>query len=460
MFIISLLLLFILNNRPILASEVKNIFGIHLTQTSDIHLVKDFVNNPGGDWGWVTIVIRTDQLDRHIWQEFMDNCRKYHLIPIVRLATIIDQNFWKQPSYSDVDNLANFLNTLNWPTKTQYIIPFNEINHGTEWGGEVNIQTFTDIFIYTSEKLKNLNKNFFILSTPLDLAAPEKPPTYKSAQNIYREVYMYNPKYFDSFDGIASHSYPNHGFIGLPHHTGQRSIRGYQWELSYLKTLGIHKTFPIFITETGWPHREGITSQNNYYTSNTAASLLFQSIDIWQKDPAVYAITPFIYNYPHPPFDHFSWLDENEKLYPAYQQIIDKQKHQNRPEQVTDFEVVKNNLPFLIFTDYEYGGSITLKNTGQSIWGETDFCLLPESSPNITIDTLCTPNNYIYPGQNLTLFYKFKINKSDNQQTTFLGWDKIEDKFEITPITAQGQIYHPDLNLKQKILQIFKNFSL
>ena len=75
MFIFCLLILFFLNINPILASE-RNLFGLHLTQTADLISAKEIINSSGGDWGYVTIVIRTDQLDKNTWQDFFDNCRK------------------------------------------------------------------------------------------------------------------------------------------------------------------------------------------------------------------------------------------------------------------------------------------------------------------------------------------------------------------------------------------------
>ncbi|MCX6726949.1 MAG: hypothetical protein NTY75_04055 [Candidatus Shapirobacteria bacterium] len=458
MFIIVLLLAFFLNYSPILASD-RNIFGLHLTQTSDLSISKDVINSSGGDWGWATIVVRLDQLDRNTWQNFMDNCRIYHIIPIIRLAIYMDQNNWKQPSLSDIDNLANFLNSLNWPTKTQYIIPFNEINHASEWGGAIDIKGFTDMFIYTSQKFKSLNPNFFVLSSPLDLASPENMPQFKSALNVYHEIYLYKPQFFDAFDGLASHSYPNHGFVGIPSDSGQHSVRGYIWELAYLKSLGINKTYPVFITETGWPHREGESNKNNFYTTATSAKFLSETLDIWQNDPRIMAVTPFIYNYPNVPFDHFSWVDKQEQLYPSYQQLIDKPKFKNTPEQITSFDVIENDMPFLIFSDYDYGGQIVLKNTGQSIWGETQFCLTPKSSDNVVVDALCTSNTFVPPGGKLTLNYKFRVAKS-NEEKTFIGWDKVNQQYSITPIVTQGQIYRQDLNLKEKIIQLFKNLSL
>lgn len=457
MFIFLFFIFFIFNSRPILASN--NIFGLHLTQTQDIYQAKNIINSSNGDWGWATIVIRTDQLNPQMWQDFFNNCRRFHIIPIIRVATQMKNNNWEKPNFSDIDKIANFLNSLNWPIQEQYVILFNEINHANEWGGEVNIKNFADTSIYAYQKFKSLNKNFFILSSALDLAAPENPPEIKSAPNVYQEIYNYRPEYFDNIDGLASHSYPNHGFIGTPNDIGQHSIRGYQWELDFLKSLGIKKTFPVFITETGWPHREGEYKNNNFYTTETSVNFLKIALEKWEKDPNVKAITPFAYNFPYEPFDHFSWVDKLENIYPEYQKIIDIPKTKNTPIQKTDYQVSNINLPFLIFSNTQYSGKIILKNTGQSIWGETNFCLESKPSQNIELEKICTNSNEkIYPNQTKTFSFKFKINSSTNNfEKKYLGWENLPE-FQIKPLVANASIYRPKTGIKDKIKNYFKLF--
>lgn len=441
--------------NPILASD--NIFGLHLTQPQDIFHAKNIINSQNGDWGWATIVIRTDQLDFQTWQEFFDNCRKFHIIPIVRLSTIAEGGSWKQPSFSDIDNLANFLNSLNWPTKTRHIILFNEINHASEWGGEINVKSYTDTAIYSNQKFKSLNTDYFILSAALDLASPSDLPNFQSAENIFKEIYAYKPEFFNNIDGIASHSYPNHGYVGTPNDTGQHSIQGYKWELDYLKSLGVSKDFPVFITETGWPHKEGEDNKNHYYTTKTTAEFLKIALAMWSQDKNVKAVTPFIYNYPNAPFDHFSWLDKTEKIYPEYQQIIDMPKSKNSPEQITKYELVKIYLPFLILSNTEYTGQITLKNTGQSIWGESPFCLTPQTTTNVVLDSICVnANEKIFPNQTKTFNFKFRIVKTDEVlNKTFISWTDLPP-FEITPFDKNATIYHPRVTFWLKFKDIFE----
>ncbi len=445
-------LFFTLSSKSILSSE--NIFGLHLTQTQDLYSAKDIINSGGGDWGWLTIVIRTDQLDYYTWQNFFDNCRQHHLIPIIRLATYSDNGNWKIPVQSDIDNLANFLNSLNWPTKTQYVSLFNETNHGQEWGGSVDVKNYVDISIYASQKLKSLNPNFFILNGALDLASPDATPDYLSAKSFYQQVYQYRPEFFDHIDGLASHSYPNHGFIGTPNDTGQHSILGYQWELETIQKMGVNKNFPVFITETGWPHREGISQKNNFYTTKTTSQFLLNSYQIWSTDKRIKAVTPFIYNYPHPPFDHFSWLDKNEQLYPEYQIIIDAPKSTNSPEQITAYQVYKSQIPFLIFANHQYSGQISLKNTGQSIWGETNFCLQSNTSPSVDITEICTnTSDRISPSQIKIFPFKFKI-KPGTQKNVSLSWEGLPP-IEINLISESPILYHPKFNLWTNIKNFF-----
>jgi len=456
MFFLCLLAFFFLNNNPILASET-NLYGLHLTQTSDISSAKTIINSSNGDWGYATIVIRTDQLDKNTWQEFFDNCRKYHIIPIIRLANIMENNYWKKPEFSDIDHLASFLNSLNWPSSPKYIIPFNEINHASEWGGQIDIKSFTDTFIYTATKFKSFNSDFFILSSALDLAAPENLPNTKGASNVYQEIYDYNPKYFDLIDGLSSHSYPNHGYIGTPSDTGQHSIRGYQWELDFIKKLGIEKTYPVFITETGWPHREGQSKDNQYYSVSTSVDFLLKAYDIWSQDPRILAVTPFIYNYSEAPFDHFSWLDPKEKMYPEYQKIIDSPKKQNHPSQNTKYDVIKINFPLIIFSLKDQEGSLELKNTGQSIWGEKKFCLEPQASSNISLTPLCLDDGILIPpGKSVKIDFQFKINS--HLEKSYLGWDNTP-QYEISALSSTSTIYRPKTGLWQSFTLWLKTIS-
>ena len=444
-------------------AQERNIFGLHLTQPQDLEKTAPIINSPEGDWGWATIVIRLDQLNPDAWQTFFNDCRKKHIIPLVRLATHLDQGVWIQPKKEHIDQLSSFLNNLNWPTKRQHIILFNEVNRSDEWGGEVNPQSFAEIAVYAHQSFKEKNDEFYLLSPGLDLAAPNQKTQYQNALDYYRSVHQYDPQVFDLFDALSSHSYPNHGYVGTPNDTGPTSIQGYQHELDFLKTLGVNKEYPVFITETGWPHREGETKNNDYYTAKTATDFLVQALNIWQKDAQIQAVTPFIFNYPYPPFDHFSWLDKEEKLYPEYQVLVDLPKQKNKPEQTTSWQMEKYHLPLFVLSEKSHQGTITLKNTGQSIWGENPFCLDSESTSNITVQKICLPENErVIPNTGYTFKFYFQIENEKRDGKSFISWNKISP-IEIQSINLPFQnisLYRPKTGILEKIKSFFTNFKI
>jgi hypothetical protein len=181
---------------------------------------------------------------------------------------------------------------------------------------------------------------------------------------------------------------------------------------------------------------------------------------MWSIDNNVFAVTPFIYNYPYEPFDHFSWIDKTEKIYSDYEQILNMPKNKNKPDQITKFEVTKMFLPFIILNETEYNGQITLKNTGQSIWGgnETNFCINPQTTSNVVIDSLCTDDSLIYPNQMKIFSFKFKINKPEDSPTkTFISWTDLPT-FEITPFDKNATIYHPKITFWQRIIDFYRNY--
>ncbi len=367
-----------------------------MTQESDLKKAAPIVNQ-NGDWGWATIVLEVDDLDLPKWQRFMDEARRLHIQPIIRLATNFENGSWRRPTQKDIDDFADFFSKLNWPTKNLPVILFNEINHSTEWGGEVDIKNYLDIATFAVKRLKSSNPNLVLMSAALDLSAPEKPPKYKSAESVYTELVKLSPNFFDNFQALASHSYPNPGFSGLPTDTGKKSILGYQWELEI-----IEKDLPVFITETGWPFIN--------FTRNTTSEFNTKAHQIWLSDQRIQAITYFIFNYPYPPFEKFSWVDQSETLYPEYQNLKDMDKGKNLPKQIQKIEYINHRLPLIFFSDYALEGEIELKNTGQTIWGDQNKCFDPLPNDFQSIP-LCT-DNLVEPGQSHIFNFTFRIPKN------------------------------------------------
>jgi len=455
LYLILSLAIFFSSTKPIAAQIesldwVENKYGIHiLNAKTDIPKAAELLNSNGGDWSWITIVIRQDEMNQTYWQEFFELCREYHLIPIVRIATKIENNYWLKPTRQDLNDFANFLNKLNWPIRIKFVIVFNEPNRGDEWGGEANPEEYADILYWAGKIFKQVDENFWLISAGLDLAAPNKPPKYYSAENFYRQMITYNLKVFEDIDSLGSHSYPNHGFVGKPTDVGKTSIRGYNWEINYLKKLGVQKNLTAFITETGWPHQEGNEKFKKFYHSEILIKFFEQAFDIWQKDPEIIAFTPFLLNYSNQPFDHFSWQQPDGNFYSYGLSLQKKAKGQNRPPQINKGQIEKISFPFILLPNHQYKGKIKILNKGQKIWGEDKikYCFNPLSIPKISFGPLCQIN--IKPVKlNQTDWFEFEFMLKNQEQITEFVWENLP------PVHLDRQ----QASFSKKIIQIGNNF--
>nr|MBP9690614.1 hypothetical protein [Candidatus Woesebacteria bacterium] len=344
----------------------NNKFGIHLAQPSDedIERADELVNSSGGEWGYITIVIHDDDLTYDKWQPIFDKLRERRLIPIIRVATHANGESWERPHSDDADKWVAFLNSLNWVVKNRYIILFNEPNHGTEWGGEVDPQTFGEVNEAFARKLKGANADFFVMMGGMDVSAPQQRPRYMDAAAFLREtIEQIGAEDFNTyFDGLSSHSYPNPGFVGSARGSGRGSVRTYQWELSFLSTLGV-KELPVFITETGW---------NGDVLSRSTIAENFRNVyqNIWLPDERVIAVTPFILNYQGEPFLKFSWVKlDNVGVYPEFDAVQQMEKEKGRPE-IVETGTIEFQLPREIVERSTYHFQVHIKNQGQAIWSQ------------------------------------------------------------------------------------------
>jgi len=169
-------------------SVKNNIFGIHILFPEELSKAAELVNSNGGDWGYVTIPIQASDKNIDKWQKFMDDCKRYHLIPLIRLATNGDyfsQSSWSKPTNNDIVDFANFLDSLSWPTQNRYVIVYNEPNRADEWGGTPDAIEYAQILDFAVSKFKQENKDFFIISAGLDNASVNT-----SGQSINEFTYM------------------------------------------------------------------------------------------------------------------------------------------------------------------------------------------------------------------------------------------------------------------------------
>jgi len=349
-------------------SVSNNYFGIHISDQSDLEEAQSLVNGNGGSWGYVTVVIRDDDLDLLKWQSFFDEMRRRELIPLVRLATHQKENGWEKPTPEDSVKWAEFLSKLNWVVKNRYIILFNEPNHAKEWGGKISPEEYSLVVESFHKSLKEKSQDFFVISAGFDMAAPKSSETM-DALVYFDRMYKSNAKVFEFFDGWSSHSYPNPGFTADPLDVGRKSIRSYQGEVETLVRLGLKKDIPIFITETGWIHKEGVISIEAPDETQVSEYFKYSFENAW-KHPQVVAVTPFILNYPNPPFDHFSWKKSDGTFYKQYETVRQMPKTKGNPLQINSYTFVNDAIPTLLIADSLYSQQQQIKNTGQKIWYE------------------------------------------------------------------------------------------
>lgn len=315
------------------AQDTNNRFGIHIFDENDLSDAAALVNSNGGSWGYVAMVIREDERDIARWSRVFTKMKSLKLIPIIRIATTIDGENWRKPDIYQAKPWAIFLDSLPWPTKKRYVQLFNEPNHAKEWGGSTNPSEYTKIARKYWEELNRRSFDFFVLPAGFDQAAPNSSSTMDEAKFL-DEMYQSDPLIFTIFDGWASHSYPNPGFLGSPTDTGRGTIKGYEWETLYLQKYNLRQNIPIFITETGW-----------VYTSRTK-----DKIDDWYRiafenvwdDPKIQAVTPFLLSYNSPPFNVFSWKNPaTGQFYSQYNVIKSIPKSAGEPELAPEKEAPK-----------------------------------------------------------------------------------------------------------------------
>jgi hypothetical protein len=368
-FLIILFLFFISIKRSIAsenpAAVDNNKFGIHILNDSDLEDASKLVNSSGGDWGYVTLVIREDERDSARWQTVFDNARRLHLIPIIRLATKQDGGNWVKPDTEDITSWVNFLDSLNWVIKNRYIIIGNEPNHANEWGGEVNPGDYGEYFINLSKRLKISSPNYFVMLAGLDASAPDN-KLHLSESKFLKTLILKHPNIFNSIDGWVSHSYPNPNFSAPPTGLGQKSVKTYEWELTLLRQYGITKNLPVFIIETGWAHKTD--SEKGYLDPEKLTDYYKSLFEIYQNDSKVVAFTPFVLNYNLPPFDIFSWKRPDNSYYPFFDETQKILKKAGYPIQIFEAEIIFEIFPELVKEDGKVYAVGIAKNTGQGIW--------------------------------------------------------------------------------------------
>ncbi|MBI5614017.1 hypothetical protein HY947_03765 [Candidatus Gottesmanbacteria bacterium] len=381
----------------------NNQYGIHVIDENDLASAASLVNSTGGDWGYVTIVIRDDDFKLSKWKEIFTRFRKLHLIPLVRLATHVEDGAWTIPKSGDAFRWAEFLSQMPWPVMNRYVILFNEPNHAAEWGNTIDPEGYSEIVQKFSESLRKTSDSFFILPAGLDMSAHSGGNTLDAAKFLQR-MYVHTPSLFSSIDGWNSHSYPNPGFSASVWSRGKGTIGSFLFEDELLKQY-TQKKLPLFITETGWMHSNGKYFDRNLLSPEQVA-LNFQTAatTLWNRENIV-AVTPFLLNYQDAPFDHFSFQKlGSSEFYPHYYAYKDLSKIAGSPARFYRFEVSDRVFPHEIVEGSTFEREVKLKNIGDAELDPHDsFSLASSGGDNTT--TLKGTLPYLDPGEQKSFPY-------------------------------------------------------
>lgn len=339
----------------------NNRFGVHILFPEEVERASNLVNSSGGEWGYVTIPIQASDRDLKKWQKFMDDCFKYKIIPIIRIATenyYFDTKVWREPTEEDIIDFANFLNSLDWPIKNRYVVIFNEVNRFDEWGGNVNPGEYGRILEYAVAFFKSRSQNFFVISAGLDNAADNRPNHFMDQYDFIVKMNSGVPGIFNQVDGLASHSYPNPGFKQSPSVDTNKSIASFRHESLLVKQIS-GKDHPIFITETGW------SLQN--VKEEKVADYFEEAFDsVWNSENLV-AVTPFLLRAGMGPFSQFSLINIDGSPNLAYRSLQNIPKVKGTPIMLkTDKKELEMSLKREHLPTKNFVGSISGQNNKAS----------------------------------------------------------------------------------------------
>ena len=453
--VIIFIFIFLLSTKNAFAiydplSVPNNKFGIHIINDQDLKDAENLTNSSGGDWGYVTLVITESQRDTSRWQKVFDSMRRMHLIPIVRIATNPTGDTWGIPDTNQINSWASFLNSLNWVTQNKYVVVLNEPNHAKEWGGKIDPKGYAEYLKLFSTKLKSASDDFYILPAGLDASAKNTPQTMDETQFLNAMV-KDDPNIFDYIDGWTSHSYPNPDFSGKETDKGRGTVDTFDWEMTYLKKIGLKKDLPIFITETGWSNKKLDEHQ-------ISGKFQYAFQNVW-SDPRIVAVTPFVLNYGQEPFVEFSWKNNDGTFRAFYDDVRKLSKTPGQPKQINTGSILAAIAQPLSLPNSNFAGALIAKNTGQTIWDPTNI-FVAGASDKLDLTTLGF--NPLEPPNIGIIFFKAKSPNSTGLfgESVFLKdkkGNKITNNFSI-----ESAVVKPDLMQVQaffgKIATEVKNF--
>jgi hypothetical protein len=246
-----------------------------------------------GRGGYVVELVRADDLDVPKWQYFLDAAARRELTTILRLATWQETaaRQWAAPppdpdgqTYHGIAaRFAGFVAALDSPAPLHVVVG-NEPNRGDEWGGRPSPAEYARYLWDVTAALRAAAPGrVLVLNGALDQYAPNTagraPAGFQAydAASFLDGMQAANPRVWEAIDAWASHAYPLGPFAAHPAEREFRidgpdgqardpgppwpglynhGLNSYRWELFQLRRYGVRRDLAVFITETGWRHRQ------------------------------------------------------------------------------------------------------------------------------------------------------------------------------------------------------------
>ncbi len=146
------------------------------------------------------------------WQQYVQACYDRDLIPVIRIATTMENGIWQKPVADSPGNYATFANTVKnivaafpkregWPL---YIEVLNEPNNNYEWSGAANPVEYGQCLVQVAAALHSLaDPRIKVVNAGLSPGG-----SYDNLAYI-QQMCVNVPGFLTSFDAWATHPYPD-----------------------------------------------------------------------------------------------------------------------------------------------------------------------------------------------------------------------------------------------------------
>lgn len=340
--------------------RITNFFGIHalIYPEDDMNMHMGWAEHLVGKGGYVKerfepVTKATHGPSTH-WINFLKQCYKRDLIPVVKIGGTYTNDYSDQPDATasgDYSELAAAIKSIfqQLPMKKGvpiYVELYNEVNLNREWSQETpDPEEYGRMLVQVSKALHSIgDPRIRVMNGALCPVGNYDNVSYVEA--MVKKV----PESLYAFDVWASHPYPHNHPPEFNIHDGtatiyrqQRlTIDSYLLELKVLEKYG-RKDTKVILTETGY--ELGNKTYLNYPEiddQNRAEYIVRAFRDYWSKWPEIIAVLPFEMCGAQPKnWTNFDWVqiysesDANgypTDYYPQYKAVADLEKPPYVPE--------------------------------------------------------------------------------------------------------------------------------